>query len=278
LTGCAVDDAAPPEQAVGAAAAPAAATGGLPDLVVDADRLAKSWVIYDESFPSTSCSVQESDMTPGDHRVLRFTVSTPNVGFGDVYVGEPLAHMAANDGLFEYAACHAHLHFRNYATYELIDPSGGRVLLAAKRGFCMLDVARFRIASGPKPGKWQYRSCGTLTTPGNQGISSGWADVYNKDLDGQFFVLDEASAPVAPGAYIIRITVNPPFTCGTGDEARPRDAQGFCHNFAESNYGNNVGEAPVQVPGATVRATGFGPGSGAPAPVLGKTHKSFESD
>lgn len=278
LTGCALEDAAPPERTAGAVAAPPAAGTGLPDLVVDAGRLAKSWVIYDESFPSTSCSVQESEMTPGDHRVLRFTVSTPNVGTADVYVGDPLAHMAANDGLFEFATCHAHLHFRNYATYELIDPAGGRVLLAAKRGFCMLDVTKFHAADGPKGGKWQYRSCGTLTTPGDQGISPGWADVYDKRLDGQFFVLDEAGALVAPGDYVIRITVNPPFACGAGDDARPRDARGFCHNFEESNYDNNVGESPIQIPLGTIRATGFGPGSGAPAPVLGLTRKEVDPD
>src|SRR5437868_12259625 len=109
LAGCALEDTAPPEHASGTFAAPAAVGAGLPDLIVDADRLARSWVIYDETFPSTSCSVQESNMTPGGHRVLRFTVSTPNVGLADVFVGDPLAHMTANDGLFEYATCHAHL-------------------------------------------------------------------------------------------------------------------------------------------------------------------------
>lgn len=269
----AVEEGAAPPRAV-----PRADTAaGLPDLVVDADRLAKSWVVYDQSFPSTSCSVQESSMSPGDHRVLRFTVSTPNVGTGDVYVGDPLAHLAANDGLFEYASCHAHLHFRNYATYELVDPAGQRVLLAAKRGFCMLDVAKYHGTDAPKGGKWQYRNCGDLTTPGNQGITPGWADVYDKRLDGQFFVLDEAGAMVGPGSYLIRITVNPPFVCGPEDGARPRDAQGMCHNFEESNYDNNVAEAPVEIPG-TVGSNGAGPGGGAPAPMLGMTHKTMESE
>ena len=257
--------------------APRGPSTGLPDLIVDAPRLAASWVVYDESFPATSCSVQESSMSPGDHRVLRFTVSTPNIGTGDVHVGDPLAHLTADDGLFEYAECHAHLHFRNYATYELVDPAGQRVLLAAKRGFCMLDVARYKVPGGPKPGRWRYRTCGTLTTPGDQGISPGWADVYDKRLDGQFFVLDEAGAEVGPGSYRIRITVNPPFVCGPDDGARPRDALGMCHNFEESNYANNVGEAAIEIP-AAVGSNGVGPGGGAPAPVLGMTHKTFESE
>jgi len=35
-----------------------------------------------------------------------------------------------------------------------------------------------------------YRSCGRLLLSGNQGISAGYADTYNKHLGGQFFTLD----------------------------------------------------------------------------------------
>jgi hypothetical protein len=271
LGGCAPDD-APAPGLNDPTTAHAVAVESLPDLVVDTERLAKSWVIYAQSFPAASCSVRENGMTPGDHRVLRFTVSTPNIGLGDVYVGDPRTHLAANDGLFEYAACHAHLHFRHYANYELIDPATGRVLVAAKRGFCMLDVEKYRAPDAPKGGRSRYRSCGTLTTPGDQGISPGWADVYDKRLDGQFFVLDEPTGTIPPGEYVIRITVNPPFICGPEDSLRPRDDIGLCHNFAEANYDNNAGEALVRIP-ATIGARGFGPGSGAPAPVPGQTQK-----
>lgn len=272
IPACASQDALPTETTAAAVTKPPADTGGLPDLIVDPAPLAKSWVVYDESFPSTSCSVQESAMTPGDHRVLRFTVSTPNIGRVPVSVGDPLAHMAANDGLFEFATCHAHLHYRNYATYELVDPAGGMVLRAAKRGFCMLDVTKYHATDAPQAGRWVYRSCGTLTVPGDQGISPGWADVYDKRLDGQFFVLDDTTGVVAPGEYLIRITVNPPFPCGPADSLRPRDGGGMCHDFAESNYDNNVAETRVTIP-VTVKGVGFGPGSGAPAPVLGQTDK-----
>ena len=270
--GCTPHDTLPTDLSGAAFTRPPVDSGGLPDLIVDTAPLAKSWVIYDQSFPSTSCSVQESSMTPGDHRVLRFTVSTPNIGHGPVAVGDPLAHMAANDGLFEFATCHDHLHYRNYATYELVDPVGGLVLRAAKRGFCMLDVTKYHGPDAPQAGGWTYRSCGTLTQPGDQGISPGWADVYDKRLDGQFFVLDDTAGVVGPGAYLIRITVNPPFACGPADSLRPRDAGGMCHDFEEANYDNNVGEVAVDIP-ATVTGVGFGPGSGAPAPKLGQTQK-----
>lgn len=226
---------------------------GVPDLTVDAKKLSRSWIIRDEE--ATQCAVLEGGVSPGVHRVLRFTATTPNIGTADVFVGNPLDHVAANDGLFEFATCHDHYHFRQYATYELISVETGAVVLAAKRGFCMVDVAQ--ASSGPPGGKRTYDSCGTRSSPGFQGISSGWADSYNRVLDGQFFVVDAGVAP--PGAYLLRITVNPPFACGAGDDARPRDAAGFCHMFAESDYTNNVGETDVVIP-SDVKSNGSGPG------------------
>jgi hypothetical protein len=111
-----------------------------PDLIVDQKRLLQNWVVREENLPANFCSVIEGGVTPGYHTLLRFTVSTPNIGTADVNLGDPNAHVAANDGLYEYAGCHRHFHFRHYALYELIDPATGAVWRAAKRGFCMIDV------------------------------------------------------------------------------------------------------------------------------------------
>ena len=227
---------------------------GLPDLTVDAKKLAQSWLIRVED--ASQCSVVEGGVSPGTHRLLRFTATTPNIGDADVFVGDPLEHVAANDGLFEYATCHDHYHFRHYATYELISVATGSVVQAAKRGFCMVDVTP--AAGGPPGGKRTYDRCGTRASPGFQGISTGWADSYNRVLDGQYFVLDEPAAPVSPGDYTLRITVNPAFVCGDGDTTRPRDAQGFCHMFAESDYTNNVGETIVTIPADVKKSSGPG--------------------
>lgn len=242
---------------------------GLPDLIVDAKRISRTWAIGDEE--ATTCSVDEGGVTPGMHRVLRFTATTPNIGTADVFVGNPLDHVAANDGLFEYATCHNHFHFRNYASYELVSVATGEVLQAAKRGFCMVDVTRWRVSGSS--GKRTYNSCGSQASPGFQGISVGWADTYARTLDGQFFVIDG----VPPGDYIIRINVNPPFPCGPDDGERPRDASGACHMFLESDYGNNVGEALVTI-GERTSGTAAGPGasegltSDELASIMTKTH------
>jgi hypothetical protein len=183
---------------------------------------------------------------------VRFTVTTPNVGTGDLFLGDPDAHYQANDGLYELATCHGHYHFKHYATYELVDPKSGYVWKAAKRGFCMLDTDPNPAYLGEPAKTWQFRSCGTLNTPGNQGISHGWADTYRFYLGGQYFVLDggDGQPAVPAGQYMIRITVNPPYAPDKkGNCPRTKDpATGLCHQFEESDYTNNVRSVLIDIP------------------------------
>jgi len=229
---------------------------GKPDLIVDQKRLLQNWVVRDEKLPASFCSVEEGGITPGEHTLLRFTVSTPNIGTADLALGDPNVHVANGDGLYEFATCHRHFHFRHYTLYELIDPATGFIWRAAKRGFCMIDVEKFQDYPGPANNDRNYLSCGapaTATQPalaGNQGISVGWADTYVWKLGGQYFVLDggDGQPPVPPGTYIIRITVNPPFTAGPGEPCPFTDPSGFCHQLPELNYFNNVAEIQIQIP------------------------------
>jgi hypothetical protein len=238
---------------------------GLPDLIVRRDMLEAQWVVRVERLSPTACSVIEGGVQPGERKLVRFTVGTANVGDADIFVGNPQDHVDANDGLFEFASCHAHYHFRNYAKYELIEPSTGRVWRAAKRGFCMLDTDPNPASLGGAAGPHFYRSCGTTSSPGNQGISVGWTDTYRFFLGGQFFVLDggDGQDPVPPGRYIIRITANPPFTPEPGEACPNLDPAGFCHQLPESNYANNVQEVSIDIP-AHLGRSGVGPLAGTP--------------
>src|SRR5215218_5100671 len=185
-----------------------------PNLIVRSDVLRDHWVVREENLPASFCSVEEGGITPGTHSLIRFTVTTPNIGTADIFVGDPNIHIAADDGLFEFASCHNHFRFRHYALYELVDPRTGQVWRAAKRGFCMLDTDPVpNSIGGVPPREGKFRSCGAVGIPGNQGISAGWADTYRFTLAGQYFVLDggDGQAVVPAGDYIIRITVNPPF-------------------------------------------------------------------
>jgi hypothetical protein len=238
----------------------------LPDLIVEQATLRQNWVVRVEDLPAEFCSVQEGEITPGTHTLVRFTVGTPNIGDADLVVGDPNQHV--EDGLFEFASCHNHYHFRHYALYELIDPRTGFVWRAAKRGFCMIDVEKYQAYTGDADNKPHFRSCGAIGVPGNQGISKGWSDVYNWRLGGQYFVLDggDGQPPVPPGEYIIRITVNPGFVptrnepCRFADPLRP----GVCHQLPESDYENNVSQVTITIPDHPGRQ-GVGPLKNEPA-------------
>jgi len=243
----------------------------LPDLIVDSKATQNNWVTRVEDFPADFCSVQEGGINAGTHTVIRFTVTTPNIGDGDVFVGSPLKHMDPNgdgnfadqDGLFEFATCHAHFHFQHYTTYSLIDASG-KTWKAAKRGFCMLDTDPYNVGTGD--GRWSYRNCGTATRDGFQGISDGWSDTYVWKLGGQYFVLDggDGQPAVPPGVYTIRVEVNPAYAPVGGACPRVTDeSTGLCHQFAESDYSNNIGEATVIISDKPGR-TGYGTIKNAP--------------
>jgi hypothetical protein len=252
---------------------------GTPDLIVDPKVLATSWVVYDQELKESFCTLQEGGVPPGKHRVLRFTVTTPNIGDADVFIGDPNRHWDPNgdgngddsDGLFENDACHQHYHFRNYATYALLSADASRSWRSAKVGFCMIDITPYNTNEGGiKP--WVYRACGRPARPalgfpeipGNQGISTNYGDTYVKWLGGQYFVLDGADGQpvVAPGQYRIRIEVNPGYVPTRENPCRFLDtATGLCHNFQESNYANNVGSVLITIPDHPGRK-GYGPGGG----------------
>jgi hypothetical protein len=241
-------------------------TVGLPDLIVDTKATQQNWLVRVEDLPANFCSVEEGNITPGTRTLLRFTVTTPNIGDADVFVGSPLKHMDPNgdgdfadqDGMFEFASCHGHFHFQHYATYKLIDTSG-KVWKAAKRGFCMLDTDPYNVNNGD--GTWSYRNCGSTTHDGFQGISDGWADTYVFKLGGQYFVLDggDGQPVVPPGNYFIEVEVNPGYSAGNAACPLVTDpATGLCHQFAESNYANNLGRVALTIPAHPGR-TGYGP-------------------
>jgi hypothetical protein len=242
-------------------------TDGMADLIVDEKATQNNWLVRVENLPANFCSVIEGGVTPGERTLIRFSVTTPNIGDADVFVGNPVSHMDPNgdgdfadqDGMFEFASCHNHFHFQNYATYRLLDASGTE-WKSAKAGFCMLDTDPYNVQNGD--GTWTYRSCGTTTRAGFQGISAGWADTYMFFLAGQYFVLDggDGQPPVPPGKYIIEVHVNPPYApsrkgaCPLVKDA----ATGLCHNFAESNYANNIGRVEIEIPAHPGRI-GYGP-------------------
>ena len=220
---------------------------GTPDLFVREDILAHKWQVKDVDVVEGSCEQIEGNITPGTHSVVKFAVGVANIGDADLVIGDP--NDAVNEGLFEFAECHHHYHFRNYAKYELVDPVAGVTWRAAKRGFCMIDVDKNPKELGAPDRGRIFDTCGAVGVPGFQGISRGWTDTYGTYLPGQYFVLDggDGQSAVPSGTYVLRITANPPFVPANGEPCPYTDPQGTCHMLPESNYGNNVTELAVSL-------------------------------
>jgi hypothetical protein len=217
----------------------------LPDLIVDAARLKADMLISDEKFNANSCAVVEGCVSSkGGHTLLRFSSSTPNIGQGDLVIGDP--NNCSN--LFVESQCHNHFHFKEYSAYRLWTAPGyqywiamrsltestdtglnatllanalqsGDLIVGRKQGFCMIDSEQYLPNASPVK---RYTLCGAPGVPGNQGVQVGWTDVYGQQLDCQYVEIDH----LKEGDYVLEVQVNP-------GQLLP-----------ESNYANNSSAVP----------------------------------
>lgn len=187
----------------------------LPDIDLVAAESDISSSVYTETrnFGEGSCALAEACVeASGNRRLLRFTTVTPNVGPVDLVVGNP----NDNPELFEFGACHGHYHFLDYANYRLLDENGNVAATGHKQAFALIDLSPW----DPNPGPPQFP-----LNDGTQGISSGWADIYDASLDCQWVDITD----VAPGDYTLEIHVN------------------FEQVLEESDYDNNLLLIPVTI-------------------------------
>ena len=149
-------------------------------------------------------------------------------------------------GEFRYHDEHGHIHFEDFAAYRIrsveSDGSVGEVLKTAEKvSFCLIDLANYDNSQSS-----HYHNCGQI-----QGISAGWADVYDKGLPGQS--IDISGLP--DGEYWMEIEIDPLDQLRESNEANnssftlitlnrgitPSDADTF-----ESN--NSFSEASILAP------------------------------
>ena len=163
---------------------------------------------------------------------LRLTTAMANIGTGRMELRGGETHGSAQDvyqriyepngtytdilaGTFTYHPEHGHIHFDDFAEFRLraVLPGGGVgdiVAAGDKISFCLLDVERYNNSGPSSP---YFLECGQV-----QGISVGWADVYDKGLPGQS--IDISLVP--DGTYWLEAVVDPD------------------NRLIESNEGNNV--------------------------------------
>ncbi|HVF75740.1 MAG TPA: lysyl oxidase family protein [Acidimicrobiales bacterium] len=178
-------------------------------------------------------------------KVLRFPTLVANVGSVALeLLGEPTADperwralqctswatkaclTRQEVGELAWHAAHNHFHFQDFADYELrrVLPdgtpdfsAGGQVATSPKVSFCLMDSEANSEDSPPQT----YVGCpGAL-----QGISAGWADLYDMGLPGQSLPI----AGLADGLYAIVIRLDP------------------TNRLLESNDGDNLAYSIVEL-------------------------------
>lgn len=241
---------------VASAAPPTAApepTGTAP-LAVGSPLLANLWTMAPEDFRI----VQE-----GQRRRLRMTVASVNVGIGPVELkarkkdcdgdgsfendrtafqhvyqdadGDgayrrsiDTAFTTVRVGCFRFDGRHQHWHFKNFARFELARLSDGQVVAAHEKvGFCLLDTDQPYPGIPGSPTGGFYHSC---QPDKPQGLSAGWADIYDSNLPGQF--VDVTNVP--DGDYCFSSTVNP------------------VRRLVESEVGDNTATQALRLAGGSV--------------------------
>jgi hypothetical protein len=168
-----------------------ASTEGKPDVTVDADVISRTLYVERRNFAETACEVSERCVgAPGDRRLLRFSVSIPNLGTGPVYIQSP----DERPELYEFDACHGHHHLTGFASYELLGAQDAVLAVGRKQGFALVDLTPYCGDAAPD----------VIEADGSQRISPGWADVYAGDYSCQWLDVTD----VADGTYTLRIGVD----------------------------------------------------------------------
>jgi hypothetical protein len=171
--------------------APDAAPPGAPDLAIVPPAMDPTTITID-TFTPTACEVAEGCAMAGTRRLLRFDTITANVGTADLMLG-PVPPPGVSSGLFVWSPCHMHHHILGFATFTLRDASGV-VATGRKQGFCLEDDLQISPADTSHNYTCMF-----------QGISVGWADVYDRSLPCQW--IDVTDVP--SGTYTLEVDIDP---------------------------------------------------------------------
>ncbi|MGH3441634.1 MAG: lysyl oxidase family protein, partial [Nitriliruptorales bacterium] len=128
---------------------------------------------------------------------------------------------------YELHPAHAHFHYVNFAQSRLwvARPDGRRkgdpIRVGRKNGFCMIDVENVWFGrKGDGARTYYFPRCNAPTERDStglsmvNGISPGWADVYNWFLADQFIEASE----LRDGCYVLQTRADPKDTIVESDE------------------------------------------------------------
>ena len=140
----------------------------LPDLAQDAKYVIPE-IVNNFLVEPTSCALAEGCLkTAGSRRIIKF--STDVLNQGDLPFNPPNPPESRPD-LYEWAPCHGHYHFQQFAKFELLNLKNETIVEGQKRSYCAVDSHKRYTAHPDMP-------CVAQTTCSLQGISVGWVDTY----------------------------------------------------------------------------------------------------
>lgn len=180
----------------------------IPDMMIWRDKL------FDTSI--------DTNTLPG-RTLLRLSTGTPNIGVGRLELRggsvidgkqEVWQRIYRTDGTFwnrlagyfTYHQGHNHIHFDDWCIYRLRERTqdggvGQVIATGAKVSFCVLDLVVYDSTLPGFENGGRYRTCGSQV----QGISIGWADIYDRSLPDQW--IDITGIP--NGIYWLEAEVDP---------------------------------------------------------------------
>jgi hypothetical protein len=208
----------------------------------------------------------------GARRCLRFDQVIANTGEGPFEIRYRMDGIAtdqqlrqrifSSDGSFNevtvdkyvFHPTHAHFHYKNFgqAFLHRLHPDGTleKVRESRKNGFCMIDVdnLRFGVDDNGVPYKgeaaraYYFPRCNAPTERDEHGtymvngMSVGWADVYNWYLADQYIEI----SGVPDGLYVIETVANP------------------ARSVHEASFNDNSAQSTIRLHGDTVTLVGDG--------------------
>jgi hypothetical protein len=180
---------------------------GKPDLTLDFKQLTSQMQIVDRLFEPGSCELVEGSIGGiGYRRLLRFSTAMLNAGDGDLIVGTPWDPTNPYHDLFVYSLCSGHYYLLGYTNYQLLNLDRSIAGQGNKQTFCLEDDLHY-TNDIPSHGY----ACA------NQEITSGWADLYYKQLSGQW--IDITGIP--EGDYIVHVEINAAGSFAEGSNLYP---------------------------------------------------------
>lgn len=105
---------------------------------------------------------------------------------------------------------HQHWHFRDFATYDLVDRRHRRLRTSGKEAFCLaptdgIDLLKPGAAVDPGDGDLETACGDEASIWVREVLASGWGDTYSQDRAGQS--IDITGLP--NGTYWVRVSANP---------------------------------------------------------------------